>query len=132
MLGLRWRSVYFVDKRIVIEHKVLVEKENGVLAVKGYDVMKTIPAPQLRQHARGGRRADEADSTLAGAQQLFHYGRHLYPPGLQGAGAIRAGNPADFGVEKPPENSHFPGVWRRRRDSNPRTLADNLISRGMK
>ena len=40
VLGLQWRSVDFTEQRVVIEHKVLEEKENGVLAVKGYDVMK--------------------------------------------------------------------------------------------
>ncbi len=41
VLGLRWRSVDFEENRIVIEHKVLEEKVDGVYVVTGYDVMKT-------------------------------------------------------------------------------------------
>jgi integrase len=41
VLGLRWRSVSFEENHIVIEHKVLEEKVNGVVTVNGYDVMKT-------------------------------------------------------------------------------------------
>lgn len=42
VLGQRWRSVDFMEKRVVIEHKVLEEKVDGALVVNGYDVMKTL------------------------------------------------------------------------------------------